>query len=152
MTEEEEFKNAIKYYDLKSVKKILNNKNINFTLNNMFLIEAVLNAVRKKNESTLFFLLYNDHRFNPEFDMNFTFITASEYGLIDIVSFLLKDQNITPSDELNHAIQYAFEGNHTNVVELLWKDKRVKSTLNSDNSFLYNQLITKEIKNKITSF
>lgn len=75
---------------------------------------------------------------------------SSSIGRIDIVKLI--PQDINPSSRNNHSIISSYKNMNTNIVELLWKDQRVKNTLKNDDLSLYNKLIKEDITNKIKAF
>jgi hypothetical protein len=72
--------------------------------------------------------------------------------LINLIQLLITDFNVNPSICYNGAIRTAYGNNSLDIIELLWKDKRVKKTLKNDDENLYEILIKQDIKNKISSF
>jgi hypothetical protein len=79
-------------------------------------------------------------------------IDVAVFGRSEIISLLLKYEEVDPSDELNYAISLAHSQNHTKIISLLLNDKRVKNTLKKDNVDLYNQLTKLDIKEKVENF
>jgi ankyrin repeat protein len=96
--------------------------------------------------------LLKDKRVNPSEDYNLTIRDAAEHGHFDIVELLLNDSRIDPSDFSNDAIYYASKNGHNEILKTLWKQQRVKNTLKKDHYKLHNELIKKDIKNKIEHF
>ena len=70
---------------------------------------------------------------------------------IHIVEFLLKETNFNPSDFNNTLIRKAHKLNYENIVDLLWKDKRVKNTL-SNHQEIFQELLKKDTFKKINEF
>ena len=93
---------------------------------------------------------------------------TSQNGHFDIVELLLSDPRVDPSDNYNHAIVHSYKinplefryneyllsysKNLDKVVNLLFKDKRVKNSLKIDDEKIYNKLNLKNIRNKVSGF
>jgi hypothetical protein len=98
-------------------------------------------------------LLLKDKRFSFLSHKYWTIEGAVESGHTSVVKILLMDERFNPSDRNNHCIIYASDNpDDFEMVRLLWKDERVKQTLENDDLKLYNKLILEDIKNKIGSF
>ena len=70
---------------------------------------------------------------------------------------LIKDNRVMPDDNNNFAIKSAYQSQHFDIVDLLWKVPSVKNKLKINylklNCFdLYSILIKKETHNKISDF
>ena len=89
---------------------------------------------------------------NPAYNKNYVIGVSAEAGCLDIVKLLLEDSRVDPSDDNNYAIKLAHKNKYTNIVEILWNEKCVKNTLKQDNLELYNNLMRKDIKNKVDEF
>ena len=81
----------------------------------------------------------------------YPFRTSVELGRFDMVKIFLS-LGLDPSSDRNSFISLAYIHKRTDILELLWNDKRVKNTLKNDYKKLYNKLIKKDIKNKIIEF
>ena len=97
-------------------------------------------------------ILLKDKRFNAHSNNSYAIKVSSIRGFFDITQLLLQYNKIDPSHDSNMSINCAYERDHFNIVNLLWKDNRVKNTLQQDNANLYNQLIKKEVQNKVNKF
>ena len=98
-------------------------------------------------------LLLKDKRFNSLSHSNWTIEGAVESGHLSVVKVLLMDERFSPSNRNNYCIIYASAtADDFEMVRLLWKDERVKETLENDNFKLYSKLILEDTKNKIGSF
>jgi ankyrin repeat protein len=101
-------------------------------------------------------LLLKYKAFNPSKNNNWAIRYAAKNGHTNIVSILLKDKRVNPTDNKNWAIRSAFcntEYNNGNyIVDLLWKDKRVKKTLKKDDIDCYNELNNKYLSENINGF
>ena len=106
----------------------------------------------KNNNLPLFKSFFNSKEFDPSFLEDWSIRYSSEVGNIDIVKLLLKDERVNPSSCNNSPITDALKYNHTEIIQLLWNDQRVKKSLQKNNQELYNQLITKDIENKVEGF
>lgn len=91
-------------------------------------------------------------------------------GSVDIVDLLLEDKRSDPSLNNNGAIISAYDvlnemllevnkdgdfeyiENLEKIILSFWNDNRVRSTIQKDNVKLYNQMMKKEIKEKISNF
>ena len=96
--------------------------------------------------------LLKDKRVDPSARSNYATYFASTHGHIEVLKLLLKDKRVDPSCSGNKAIVIAFYNKQNKVIELLWNDKRVKNTLQNDYEKIYNDLIKKDIKNKVSDF
>jgi hypothetical protein len=79
----------------------------------------------------------------------FQYFVISNY--VELVKILIKKIKF-PEDENNYAILKSYEKNYVEMTNILWNDKRVKSTLQKDNLELYNKLTIENIKNKTINF
>ena len=114
-------------------------------------IQEQFNQAVKSNDIKNVKLLLNDNRVNPSDLNNWAIIEASMGGHTDIVKLLLNDNRVNPA-AYNWAIINASIEGHCDIVNLLWQDQRVKNSLKNDNEKLYNQLIKKDIKDKVEIF
>jgi hypothetical protein len=80
------------------------------------------------------------------------FIVAIINNNIDKIKILLKNIKVNPSEENNKIIKYSYKNKNINIVDLLWNEKRVKNTLKNDDLILYNELMKKDIADKIGNF
>ena len=115
--------------------------------------EQFFNAM-KNNDIKNFKLLFHNKNVNLFLKHNPEMLIAiyCRDGNFNIVKFLLKDKRVDPSKDYNGSISLAYRYKYYDIVELLWKDKRVKNTLQKDKLKLYNELILKESKIKISNF
>ena len=110
-------------------------------------------------------LIVKDRHLDLSLDDNDTIRTASRNGNYECVKLILKNSKVNPSAKKNDAISRAYTngksqynilgGNHepyNKIVELLWYDKRVRSTLKNDYEELFFELNSKYLNNKINSF
>ena len=77
---------------------------------------------------------------------------ASQLGYIEIFKMLLNDKRVNPADDNNFAIRIASINKNNDIVLLLLKDKRVKNSLAKNDTVFYDELLKKEIKNKLELF
>ena len=110
-------------------------------------IDAVQN-----NDLFTFKSFFNNEKFNPSFLKDWAIRYSAEVGNIDIVKLLIKDERVNINSCNNTPIINALKSGHTEIVHLLWNDKRVKSSLKKDNIKLYNKLIKQQIKNTVEQF
>ena len=73
-------------------------------------------------------------------------------GFIDAVDFLINNKNLDPSIENNKLIIEANKKGEEEISQLLFKDKRVYSTLKNADETLFNKLNKNKIQNKIADF
>ena len=86
-------------------------------------------------------------------DIQIKFYKAIKNNDINNVKLLLKDKRVNPSDYNNVSIIKASEKKYFNIINILWKDKRVKTSLKEDCFELYEILIKKDkIKEKVEVF
>lgn len=71
-------------------------------------------------------LLLREPCFDPSAKENFAIITASEYGLFDIVKRLMQDERTDPSARENEAVTRAAENGYVEIVDLLLEDEANK--------------------------
>lgn len=146
MTIYEEFIHYIEKNDVENVKSILKDKNLDPSEENNWSIKIAC----QYGYIDIVKLLLADKRIDPSNDNNWSIILAAQHDHIEIVKLLLNDKRVDPSDNENLAISLA-KGNDE-IVHLLWKDKRVKNTLDFDDPELYNELIRFNIKEKVENF
>ena len=72
--------------------------------------------------------------------------------LENLVLAIKDDEKIMISADSNYPIRKAFANGYTDIVNLLWKNKTVKNTLEKDHNVLYNNLKLKDIQNKLNKF
>jgi len=72
---------------------------------------------------------------DPSFDDQSAFNIACDYGNIEIVKLLLKDERVDPSDLTG--FMWALESNHFDIMKLLLKDKRVNPSINNNEAIKY---------------
>jgi hypothetical protein len=127
------------------IKQLLKDPKVNPTTN----IPAIPKI--KPSSLSLVDLLSNDSK--PIFlNLGNPIQTAAKKGFINIVETLLNNDTVDPTLDYNRAIIEAYIHKQYEVVELLWKDIRVKNTLQNDRPTLYKKLIKKHLKENITSF
>jgi hypothetical protein len=153
MNKQIEFQKAIEDNNVKTVKKLLTQSEVNPSNN----VSISIRTAAKFGYIDIVKLLLNDKRADPTtrsknvIKLN-TFETSVLYQQSHIVELLLKDKRVDPSFNSNRCIIMCSDDGNLEIVDLLWKDKRVKDTLQNDYKELYDQLIKKDIKNKIELF
>ena len=65
------------------------------------------------------------------------FKKAAEYGYVQVVERLLKDNRVNPAVDNNYAIRYAAKNGHAKVVEMLLKDKRVNPVVDDNFALIW---------------
>jgi ankyrin repeat protein len=148
MIKQSYFFNSVINNDIENFKILSNNNDITFPDLNWALQYAT-----EKGHLEIFKLLLNDNRIKTRdiYD-NFIIQHAALNGQLDIMKLLLNDLRVNPANRINSTIEHAFNNKFNLIVNLLWKDKRVKDTLEKDNLRIYNSLIVKDIKNKVSKF
>ena len=117
--------------------------------------------------------LLNHPKVDPCELNNWSIHLAVKVQSIEAVKLLLNDKRVDPSDNRNWAIQatykkayykifdsinnknfniFSFNNEYVNIIKLLWKDERVKSSLKNDDDELYDKLIKQDISDKIEEF
>ena len=114
--------------------------------------QAIFERAININSIELFKKLILSEKVDPSKNINYPIRLATQLGHIDIVKLLLLDKRVNPADKFNSTIDYAYEKKYIELVDLLWSDIRVKQTLENHNSILYQILIKKDIKNKVSKF
>jgi hypothetical protein len=89
---------------------------------------------------------------NKEDIMQEHLYTAIHNDEVELVENLLKNKNVRSNHNQNTPISLSFELGLSNIVQLLWKDKMVKSTLKKDELEIFHELTKQDIKNKVSSF
>ncbi len=97
-------------------------------------------------------LLLKDKRFSLLSHTYWTIEGAVERGHLSVVKVLLKYGLFNPSNSSNHFIIQAAANNNLEMVQLLWKDERVKDSLLKDQPDLYNKFKTLDIQKNIETF
>ena len=115
-------------------------------------IQHQFNIAIERNNIKIVKNLINNIKVNPADNYNWAIREASENGFFDIVELLINNLKVNPTCDYNHSISIAYYHNYQDVVNLLWNLQAIKQTLKKDNLELYNKLITKDIKNKVSKF
>lgn len=72
---------------------------------------------------------------------------------IENIKFFLNNPKFNPATNRNNGIRIAAKNGFYNIVNILWKEQKVKETLKKDDIDLYNELIKKDkIKDKVEGF
>tara|TARA_Y100001960_G_scaffold324037_1_gene403535 strand:- start:535 stop:1629 length:1095 start_codon:yes stop_codon:yes gene_type:complete len=166
------FQNAASNGKLETIKFIVNNEKINYSINYNL---AILNSAEQGHHEVVEFLinvpkyiyerndnsciiesssngyinvlkiLLNDNRFSPSMDDNLAIKQAICNGHFDIVKLLLNDKRVNPADSTSFEV--AFKEEYMDIVNFLWQDERVRKDLKINNKELYNRLsLEKNIK------
>lgn len=115
---------------------LLNETSFNYDFNKDAdsLAEALsISIARGKNE--VLKIVLQDKRIDPSKDCNKPIKVAAQFGNLQAVKMLLNDNRVDPSekdiqtDEYNYALNQAIENGHSDIVQLLLKDKRVSSKI-----------------------
>ncbi len=148
-------------------KLLLKNREILMNIQNKFYTFIEQNDI----ENVKLFL--KNKKIDVSAEDNWAIELASTNGHFDIVELLLNDKRVDPSDNRNWVIQatykkayykifdsinnknfniFSFNNEYVNIIKLLWKDERVKSSLKNDDDELYDKLIKQDISDKIEEF
>jgi hypothetical protein len=141
-------KKAIEKKQIDIVNFILNEEEYNPFIGKNDLIGV---SIEKGFDCAVKSLLLSKY-FNPSFNFDvhlFDFIVGEKIELIKIV---LKNKNIDLTRNENILINYADSNDMEEIVDLLFKNKKVKNTLMNNNIELYNKLNKKIISNKLGNF
>jgi hypothetical protein len=93
-------------------------------------------------------LLINDNRINHS-SLNSVLYKATKEGNFNTVKYLIEETNVDSSDYFNRAICYAAANKKEDILQLLFKDEKIKNSLSKDNPTLFNELL---LKNKLREF
>jgi ankyrin repeat protein len=146
--EEEAFHLDIINNDIEKVKEKLSTGTIEAHCKNNY---ACLIAASKGHLDMLKFLI-KIPEVNP-FDLNNTaFELAASHGNIEIIEFLLNDPRVIPNSNGNDPIRLAYNSKQYLMVALLFKNKKIRSTLKNDDTELYTKINLLNIKSKIEKF
>jgi hypothetical protein len=106
--------------------------------------KCLLAAKAEIIESVLFNDLLKEH-----IPFQLLFHKACKINDYKMVKTLLKHPQCNPAQYYNRSITVANNKGYSSIVELLWKQKQIKSSLKHNNNDLYSLLIKKEhlIKN-----
>tara|TARA_B100000073_G_scaffold341533_1_gene343062 strand:- start:1311 stop:1730 length:420 start_codon:yes stop_codon:yes gene_type:complete len=137
-------------------------------------IQNKLYTCIKKNDIENVKLLLKNKKVDVSDEDNLAIELASTSGHFDIVKLLLDDKRVDPTDNRNWTIQstyekayydilaslndkknfniFSFNNKYVNIIKLLWRDERVKSSLKNDDNELYDKLIKQDISDKIEEF
>ena len=81
----------------------------------------------KNNNISLLKKILKQKNINPSYNDSHSIRTASYYGLFDMVKLLIKDGNVDPSAVHNSSIIYAYNKKNQYIIDMIWKDKRVRN-------------------------
>jgi hypothetical protein len=113
-----------------------------------------INAIKTNDFKTVKSLL-NNEEFEPSAeDFNYAIRYASLNGHLEVVKLLLKDNRVDPSSSDCEALYSADFYQYHEIVDLLWKDKRVKQFIDKEKNKpeFYDDMIKRNINKKIESF
>jgi ankyrin repeat protein len=147
MTDNELFKNAISEQNIEKVKIFLKDENIDPSENENHSIRIAIMV----GSTEIVKLLLEGERIQFKNRINILYIAATQ-GHIDIVKLLLNDPRINPAMDNNLTTRHIVGYNQPEILELLWGNEKIKSTLQQDDYELYSELTKQDIKNKISEF
>ena len=110
-------------------------------------VTPIINSASKDNILVLE-LLINDGRFNPSASSNYAIINAYETSDIKKLEDVYIEYNITINNKLVNDIH----NKKIDMIDMLWKNGKIKKTLENDHFELFNIMKQKDIKNNIKSF
>lgn len=132
------FYTFIKENDIENVKSLLKNKKVDVSAEDNWAIELASTS----GHFDIVKLLLDDKRVDPTDNRNWTIQSTYKKAYYDILdSVNKKNFNI-----------FSFNNEYVNIIKLLWKDERVKSSLKNDDDELYEELIKQDISDKIEGF
>jgi hypothetical protein len=180
MIKQKEFETAFTSNNIKDVKKILKNSDLNPAMKNNYAIcyssehgyidivklllkdkrvdpsgcyNSAIHKASANGHTDIVRLLLKDTRVNPSDPYNKDILQSpSGNGYFDIVQVLLKDPRVYPSNDNNWAIKLALKNKHLHIAKLLWKHNKFQNTLSKSDVDLYNKMITENISNKVEKF
>jgi hypothetical protein len=98
-------------------------------------------------------IMINDKDINPSDRDQYSLISAVACEYFDIIELLINDSRIDASYNENYAIKYANYYNcEKRIIDLLWKNNKVREKLLLNDNDLYVSLLKNEVKNKIEGF
>jgi hypothetical protein len=96
--------------------------------------------------------LLKNNTIQPELLNNWAIKSATKNGDYLMVKTLLEDPRVDPTESENYSIKFANNKHNSAILNLLWSDQRIKNTLQNDDFIMYNILIKKDIKKKVSEF
>jgi hypothetical protein len=150
MTNQEEFNDAIERNDSIKVKEYINAIDVNPN-DDHSVLKCVNWSIRSGNNITLTVLM-NNNKVNDTKLLSLSMKEAIKINCSYIAEVLLKNKYLKPSFDQNWAISYAYKNEQFEMIELLWNQDDVKSTLKNDNLTLYKKMIQPETNLKIKYF
>ena len=116
--------------------KFLLKNNTNPSFNNNY----ALRMASKNGHYESVKILLTDKRTDPLSLHNLSIINAAEHGYLNIVKLLFKDHRMKIENHVYQALLIAYDNNHNEVVDFLWKSEVIQKALKSKNKPLYSKL------------
>ena len=123
-----------------------------FKLSNVEKFKEFKNALEEGDVKKSIELLIKYPTIDTSYMNNYAIHISAKYGYIELVELLLKDKRVNPSSNNNYSMIWAYNQSYSSIVLLLWEDERVKKSLKNDDIVIYNSIMKKEIKDKVTKF
>jgi hypothetical protein len=91
-------------------------------------------------------------KYKSSSECNQALIECIKFGHIQVIELLLNDSRIDPSHNSNKSMKFSSVHGHKDISILLFSYEKVRQTLKNDIPFMYNKLISEEIKSKVGNF
>jgi hypothetical protein len=148
MTKQELFIESITKDKIESLKLFLKDPDINPADNHSSSLRSALDF----RNFNIVEILVNDGRVDFMFFLNYMSVYSDIEEYRNIFEKIIIKENLEFEDDNNFLIIDANNNNYTKAVDLIWKNKAVKNTLQKDDVTLYNSLVKKDIQSKIKIF
>lgn len=112
---------------------------------------ALVDAVNQGNIEVVEFI-FNHEKFVDSDALIDIIISAIRLKHFDIALILIKDKRIALEKMKNIIIITAIMFESDEITDFVWKDKKVRKTLKNENLKLYQELLKKDMDNKILNF
>jgi len=120
--------------DIENVISLLNEKELNIDLS--WSVEFAFDNIE------IVKLLLEDERVDPSVANNYSFQISSEYEDLDTLKLLLTDNRVNPACSSNFALKTAYRRKNTEMIQVLWKSKKVRNEIFNENIEIYNKINT----------
>lgn len=129
---------AIQKNHIEIVKLLLNDKRVSPIILGNNAISVACNCKRTE----IVKILLEDKRVDPSVANNYPFQISSEYEDVDTLKLLLTDNRVDPSCSNNFALKTAYRRKNTEMIQVLWKSKKVRNEIFNENIEMYNKINT----------
>jgi ankyrin repeat protein len=145
---EREFQTALHDNDIKKVKLLISNGNVDPS----YRYDYPIKITSRLGYIDIVKFLLKQPKVNPAGNNNYPLIFAIENGHTNIVNILLEDIRISPSKQIIPAINEAYNDNDIQMLKLIYENTEIITTVRNNDIELYNNIIQKNVKQKIRSF